>query len=68
MVTVKWKDRSIGDLSPPELREALKNAISEIHFTRNTTSSDDFFAAVLVSYIAGAMTVLVALPFALYIS
>ncbi len=67
MVTVKWKDRSIGDLSPPELREALQNAVSEIHFARSTTSSNDFFTTVLISYVAGAMTVLVALPLALYL-
>ncbi|MEM8977667.1 MAG: hypothetical protein AAGD43_36920 [Pseudomonadota bacterium] len=67
MVTVKWKDRSIGNLSPAELREALQNAISEIHFARNATSSNDFFATVLISYVAGALTVLLALPLALYL-
>lgn len=65
MVSVKWKNRSIGELSTVELREALRHAVDELRFANAGSSSRDFFTTVVVSYLAGALTVLVGIGLAL---
>lgn len=52
---VTWRNRSIDNLSPPELRRALDDAINEIAWSRAAPSSVSFYHALLLGFSAGAI-------------
>jgi len=60
MSGIYWQGKSIEDLDNREMRDALRDAVRELHFASQGASSDSFFQTLIVGYLFGAATVVVA--------
>jgi len=61
MYGIYWQGRSIEDLDTREMQIALRDAVRELHFAKQGTTSDAYFKALITGFGAGAATVLLAI-------